>query len=224
VAEGLGAGGAGADGAELVVAVYAGGVAVGEGELDGVVADGVGGFGGGLGLEHGQGGGGGWARGCEVRFFLALVVAGGAGAFFAEVVEIVMAGVAVGPGYVYAGTGGNVDFYGGGFFAGVYGRGHGIGDSRQFTVERWEKEKAEQKTTRFNAEAAEVGHRDHGETESGNIRFEKWSVQSEDEKERPTLKNQGWGTRRSRLGLPELKARRCSWPRLESLFRLVIAP
>ena len=115
----MGAGGAGADGSKMVVAVNAGGVAVGEGELDGVIAYGVSGFGGGLGLEHGEGGRGGWACGGEVGFFLALVVAGGARAFFAEVVEIVVAGVAVGPGDVYAGAGGNVDFDVGGLSAGV---------------------------------------------------------------------------------------------------------
>src|SRR5450432_1116271 len=82
VAEGLGAGGAGADGSKMVIAVDAGGVAVGEGELDGVVAYGIGGFGGGLGFEHREGRGGGWAGGSEVGFFLALVVAGSAGAFF----------------------------------------------------------------------------------------------------------------------------------------------
>ena len=53
VAEGFGAGWAGADGAEMLVAVNAGGVAVGKGELDGVVAYGVGGFGAGFGFEHG---------------------------------------------------------------------------------------------------------------------------------------------------------------------------
>lgn len=115
----MGAGGAGADGSKMVVAIDAGGVAVGEGELDGVVAYGVGGLGGGLWFEHGECSGGGWARGGEVGFFFALVVAGGAGAFFSEVVEIVMAGVAVGPGDVYPGAGGDVDFYGGGFFARV---------------------------------------------------------------------------------------------------------
>jgi hypothetical protein len=35
-----------------------------------------------------------------------------------------VAGVVVGPGDVYAGAGGDVDFYGGGFFAGVEGCGH----------------------------------------------------------------------------------------------------
>ena len=53
VAEGLGAGGTGADSAEVVVAVDAGGVTVGEGDLDSVVAYGGSGFGAGFGLEHG---------------------------------------------------------------------------------------------------------------------------------------------------------------------------
>ena len=115
----MGAGGAGADGAEVIVTVDAGGVAVAEGELDGVVAYGVGGFGGGLRFEHGEGGGGGWACVGEGVFFFALVVAGGAGALVAKVVEIVMAGVAVGPGDVYTGACGDVDFHGGRFFAGI---------------------------------------------------------------------------------------------------------
>src|SRR5580700_4302280 len=99
----------------MVVAVNAGGVAIRKGDLDGVVADRRGGSGAGFGLEHRQGGRGSWASGREGMFFLAFVVAGGARALIAEVGEIVVAGVAVGPGDVHAGTRGDVDFYGGGF-------------------------------------------------------------------------------------------------------------
>ena len=53
-AEGLAAFGAGTDGAEVIVAVDTGGVAVVEGELDRVVADLRGGGGFGLGFEHGE--------------------------------------------------------------------------------------------------------------------------------------------------------------------------
>ena len=53
-AEGFGAFGAGADVAEVVVAVDAGGVAIGEAELNGVVAHHCGSLGARLGLEHGQ--------------------------------------------------------------------------------------------------------------------------------------------------------------------------
>jgi hypothetical protein len=122
--EGLGASGAGADGPQMVVAVDASGVAIGKGDLDGVIADRGSCFGAGLGLEHRQCGGGSWACGREGMFFLAFVVAGGARALIAEVGEIEVAGVAVGPGNVHAGTRGDVDFYGGGFTARVDGDGH----------------------------------------------------------------------------------------------------
>ena len=55
----------GADGTEMVVAEDAGGVAVGERNLYGVIADLGGGFGAGLGLEHRQCRGGSWPCGGE---------------------------------------------------------------------------------------------------------------------------------------------------------------
>src|SRR5580704_6742567 len=105
-AERLGAFGAGADGAEVVVAVDAGGMAVGEADLDGVVADDGGGFGAWLGLEHGErrkrAASG--SRGRESLFLAALVVARGAGTLFAQIGKCVVARVAVGPGDVDAGA------------------------------------------------------------------------------------------------------------------------
>ena len=52
-AEGFGAFSAGADAAEMVVAINAGGMAVGEAKLNRVIAHLCGGFGPGLWLEHG---------------------------------------------------------------------------------------------------------------------------------------------------------------------------
>src|ERR1700676_2909789 len=123
-AEGLGALRAGEDAAKVVVAVDARGVGVVETELDGVVADDGGGGCAGLGLEHGERGGGGGARGGEFLLFYSFVVAGGAGAFFAEIGKIVVAGVAVGPGDVHAGAAGDVDLDAGGFFALIEGERH----------------------------------------------------------------------------------------------------
>ena len=68
VTEGLGAGGAGADGAEMVVAVDAGGVAVGEGDLNGVIADSGSLLCARLGFEHRQRGGGSGARAGKSAF------------------------------------------------------------------------------------------------------------------------------------------------------------
>jgi len=77
-----------------------------------------------LGLEHGQDGRGrGGARG-EGFFLSALVVAGGAGAIVAEIGEVEVAFVAVGPSDVHASACFYVDLYGRGFFAVVDGYGH----------------------------------------------------------------------------------------------------
>lgn len=130
----MGAGRAGADGAEMVVAVDARSMAVSERELDGVVPNSVRGFGGGLGLEHGENSGRSRTRGGEGGFLFALVVAGGAGAFVAEVSEVVVAGVAVGPDDVHASAGGDVNFYAGGLFARVDGSRHETKSDRQLFV------------------------------------------------------------------------------------------
>ena len=105
ITKGCGAIGAGADGAEVFVAEDAGIVAVVEIDLHGVIADLRGRLGANFGFEHGQrrrgDGSGGFGAGV-LLFLVALLVAGGAGAFLAEVRKIVMAGVIVGPGDVYA--------------------------------------------------------------------------------------------------------------------------
>lgn len=147
----------------MVVAVDAGGVAVVESELDGVVADGSGGSGFGFGLEHRESGGRndrGWGCGLFI-FFAAFVAASGAGAFFAQVGKIVVAGVAVGPDDVDAGPGGDVDFHAGGFFPGINGDGHGS-YSRQFTVEGGKKGNRESKDSplHFYARFATIARRD----------------------------------------------------------------
>src|SRR5580704_7580749 len=151
VAERLGAGGAGADRAEMIVAIDARGVAVGEGDLNGVVADRGGGFGAGLGFEHGEHRGGGWTRSREGGLFPALIVTGGARALISEVVKVVVACVAVGPGDVHAGSAGDVDFHAGGFFARVYGSGHEIGStvaSLPFRARKRKRRKARDLTQR----------------------------------------------------------------------------
>ena len=115
---------AGADGAEIVVGKDAGGVAVGERDLDGVVADLRGGLRAGLGLKHGKRGE--WrGRRRELALLVALFVACGAGAVLAEIGEVVVAGVAVGPSDVNSCAGRDVDLYAGGFAALVEGERHG---------------------------------------------------------------------------------------------------
>src|ERR1700729_3810190 len=102
-----GAIGAGANLAELVVAVDAGGMAVVEGDADGVVADGVSRFCRYFRLKHREDGGRGCAGGGGRFFACAFVVAGGAGAFVAQESKIEVTAVAVGPGDVNACAGGN---------------------------------------------------------------------------------------------------------------------
>src|SRR5258708_10899413 len=123
-AEGFGAVSAGADAAEVVVAVDAGGMAVGESDLDGVVANLSGSFGAGLGLEHRQRRRGSCPRGGKTELLDPLVIASGPGALVAKIREIVMTGVTVGPGNVDAGAAGYMDFYRGWLFAGIDRDGH----------------------------------------------------------------------------------------------------
>src|SRR5437879_1897155 len=105
---------AGADASEVIIAEDAGGVAVGKGDLDGVIADGCGLLSASLGLKHGQGCRGSW-RGTRKRgFSYSLVIARSARTFVAQVWEIVMAGVAVGPDDVDTRAAGHVNFYAGG--------------------------------------------------------------------------------------------------------------
>ena len=97
----------------MFVAEDAGIVAVVEIDLNCVIADLGGGLGANFGFEHGQdrrGDGCGFGAGVSL-FLVALFVASGAGAFIAEIGEIVMASVIVGPGDIHAGSAGDVDFY-----------------------------------------------------------------------------------------------------------------
>jgi len=129
---GLGAFSAGADGAEMVVGIDAGGVAVGEGDLDSVIPYLRGGGGSRFGFEHWQGRRGceGGRSFCERTLFVALVVARGAGTLIAEIGKIEMGDVAIGPGDVDAGVGGDMDFDAGGFAAGMEWDGHRRGSRR----------------------------------------------------------------------------------------------
>lgn len=111
--------------AEVVVAEDAGGVAIVEIDLDGVVADLRGGIGAGLWLVHGEKRGSRKIQGGQIFFFGAFIVAGGARAIVAEIREVEVAGVAVGPGDVDTSAGFHVDFDSDGFFALVEGCGHG---------------------------------------------------------------------------------------------------
>ena len=98
----------------MFVAEDAGIVAIVEIDLNGVIADLRGGLGANFGFEHGQGRRRNGSRFCRavLLFLVALLVAGGAGTFFAEVSKFVMAGVIVGPGDVYAGAARYVNFNG----------------------------------------------------------------------------------------------------------------
>jgi hypothetical protein len=116
-AEGFGASLARAIGAEVVVAEDAGGMAVGEIDLDGVVAYLRRGLSAGFGLVDGQKRRGGEIHGGHGVFLGALVIAGGTGAMLAEVGEVVVAGMTVSPGDVDAGARFDVDFDAGGLFA-----------------------------------------------------------------------------------------------------------
>src|SRR2546426_9449798 len=108
-----------ADGAQVVVAVDAGGVAVGEIDLNGVVAYRRGGLGLGLGLEHGQHGG---CRACafgagQGGFLLAVVVPQSAGAVVAQIDKIVVAPRARTPGGIPPRGGRDVQPYCGAVFS-----------------------------------------------------------------------------------------------------------
>ena len=111
--------------AEVIVAEDSGGMPICETDLNSVVADLGGGLRAGFRLKHGQEGRREEIRGGRHRiFFRALVVACRTGALIAKVGEIVVAGMAVGPGDVDTRAGFYVDFYRGGFFSLIDGYGH----------------------------------------------------------------------------------------------------
>ena len=108
---------AGTDFAEMIKAVDAGRVTVGEFDLDGISAHGGGSASRDFGPEHGQ------SRGVffwRDTFILAIAfAAGGAGAMLAKIGEIIVAGMRVGPGDVDSSAGGDVDFHFDGLLANV---------------------------------------------------------------------------------------------------------
>ena len=111
----------------MVVAIDARGVAIREADLYGVVADDRGGLGAWLGFEHRQRGS---PRGCsggKEFFFAALVVACSARTFFAQINEVVVAGVAVGPCDVHTSAGFDVHFHVRRFFSWVEWNRHARG-------------------------------------------------------------------------------------------------
>ena len=115
---------AGALGTEVVIAVDARGMAVVKGDLNGVIADLRGGLGSGFGLVHLEERRGLQLHVCHFLLFVALVVAGGAGALVAEIGEVVMTGVAVGPRNVHARTTAHVNLYRCGLFPLINGCWH----------------------------------------------------------------------------------------------------
>src|SRR5580704_4798731 len=99
----------------MFVTIDASGVAIRKGDLQGVVADDGGGLGAWLRFKHGKrrkGVDGGRCRG-EGFLFAALVVARGAGALLAQISEIIVARVTIGPGDVNSSAGLYVHLYGG---------------------------------------------------------------------------------------------------------------
>src|SRR5580693_9697154 len=130
---------AGANGSQEIEAVDSGRVAVVKINLQGVVADGVRRLCRQLRFVHGEQRRtrrrGRDARGIfffqllvfllPLRLFLPLVVAHGAGTFLAEIGEVVVAGVAVGPSYVDSFSGRHVHFHVGRFSSRIDGNGHG---------------------------------------------------------------------------------------------------
>ncbi len=131
--ERFGAFGAGADGAEMVVAVDTGGVPIRKAQLHGVVADDGGGLCSRLGFEHRQSrkdGTPGRCRGGEGFFFAAFVVARGAGTLLAQIGKVVVTGVAIGPDDVDASAGFHVNLNVARFLSRIERNGH-TGEGRQ---------------------------------------------------------------------------------------------
>jgi hypothetical protein len=130
---------AGANRSQEIEAKNAGGVAVVEIDLQGVVADGACGLRRYFRLEHGQERRIQYEGRCKLgivffqlhvffpalRFFLALVIAHRAWALFAQIREIVVAGMIIGPGDVDPRSGGHVHFHAGRFSSCIDRDGHG---------------------------------------------------------------------------------------------------
>src|SRR6266403_1518988 len=161
-AEGLGAVGAGANTAEMIVAEDAGRVAVGKRDLNGVVANRRCRLGARLRLKHRQRGGGSGSSGGDSALSYPLIIAGGAGTLFAEIREVVVTCVSVRPGDVNTGTAGYVNFYAGRVFAGIDWDGHDWlrVESQQFTVES--RAKAPRRCINPTLKDEEAGEARHG--------------------------------------------------------------
>lgn len=144
-----------ADFAEVIKAENAGGVAVGELDLDRVAPHGSGGACGDFRLEHGKNGRAASGFRFEPAVFFALFAAGGAGTVFAEVHEIVVASVGVGPDDVHAFTGGDADFYVHGLFAQIERNGHS-----QTFYQRWCCAQLTRDALNFHPLALTTVHRD----------------------------------------------------------------
>ena len=110
----------------MIVTENSSGVAVGERNLDRVVADGRGGLGARLGLEHGQGGGRSGTRAGKGALSYPLVIASGAGALVAKIGKIVVTRMTVGPGNVDARAAAYMNLYRGGLLTGINGYGHRV--------------------------------------------------------------------------------------------------
>src|SRR5882757_9053828 len=135
--EGFGTVRAGANIAEMIVAEDAGRVAVGKRDLNGVVTHRRGRLRARLRLKHRQRGGRSGYSARDSAFSYPLIIAGGAGALFAKIREVIVTCVSVRPSDVNTGAAGYVNFYAGRFFAGIDWDGHDWlkVKSQQFTVE-----------------------------------------------------------------------------------------
>jgi hypothetical protein len=119
----------------MFVTINTSGVAVREADLYSIVADDRGGFGARLGLKHRQGRKCGTPRGSccgEGFFFSTLIVAGGTGTFVPQIGEVVVAGVAIGPGDVNASARLHVYFHGGRLSSRIEWKGHAGGRDQLF--------------------------------------------------------------------------------------------
>ncbi len=120
-----------ADGPQVVEGEDAGGMAVGEINLDGIVANSLRRPRAGLGLIHRQHTRSDWRRCARRRgwlggFLVALVITRRARTFFPQIHKVVVARMSIAPCNIHTFAGGNVNFYAGGLFARVDWRWHFI--------------------------------------------------------------------------------------------------
>jgi hypothetical protein len=108
-----------ADAAQMIVAEDTGGVAIGESDLDGVIAHGGSSLSPSLGLKHGKCGRTDRASARMRALSDSFVIACGAWAFVAEIGEIIVTCVAVGPDNIDTRAAAHMHFYAGRLFAGI---------------------------------------------------------------------------------------------------------